>query len=246
MPASAITTYRMTHYDILPPEQRILLPLLGPTRRLGYTLYGGTAIALQLGHRESVDFDFFSERPLDEKRLRMAIPALGSARTTQQEPDTWTMVVRPEDAERDVKVSFFGGLGFGRIGQPTLTDGKEIALASLDDLLGHKLKVLLQRVEAKDYLDIAAMLAAGQSLENGLAAAQALFANFPPAEALRALTYYEGGDLERVGRDERELLSRCVSEVRGQRVVKILSTELGGPLPPGTGGIPPIGYGRGR
>lgn len=32
---------------------------------LGFALYGGTAIALRLGHRTSVDFDFFNDRPLD-------------------------------------------------------------------------------------------------------------------------------------------------------------------------------------
>ena len=46
---------------ILPQGQRELWPLLGtiPAR---FTLYGGTALAIQLGHRESVDFDFFSSQ----------------------------------------------------------------------------------------------------------------------------------------------------------------------------------------
>jgi hypothetical protein len=30
-----------------------------------FTLYGGTAIALHLGHRHSADFDFFGSRPFD-------------------------------------------------------------------------------------------------------------------------------------------------------------------------------------
>jgi hypothetical protein len=48
-----------------------------------------------------------------------------------------------------VKVSFFGGLGFGRVGKPVATEGKELIPASLDDLMGHELKVLLQRIEAR-------------------------------------------------------------------------------------------------
>lgn len=51
--------------DILPMAQRRLWPQLGNAPKLGFVLYGGTAIALRLGHRDSVDFDFFSERPLD-------------------------------------------------------------------------------------------------------------------------------------------------------------------------------------
>ena len=46
---------------ILPPAQKRLWPELGMARKLGFTLYGGTAIALRLGHRDSVEFDFFSD-----------------------------------------------------------------------------------------------------------------------------------------------------------------------------------------
>ena len=58
------------HLDILPPAQRELWPLLGASSTLGFVLYGGTAIALRQGHRPSVDFDFFSESPLDKDALR--------------------------------------------------------------------------------------------------------------------------------------------------------------------------------
>ena len=49
--------------DILPAAQRKLWPELKPVQQQGFVLYGGTAIALRLGHRQSVDFDFFSSRP---------------------------------------------------------------------------------------------------------------------------------------------------------------------------------------
>lgn len=78
--------------------------------------------------------------------------------------------------------------------------------AQLDDLLGHKLKVLLQRVEAKDYRDIAAMLEAGQRLEDGLGAAVALFPMLPPCEVVRALVYFQGGDLARLSAPDRRTL----------------------------------------
>jgi len=50
--------------EILPPAQLALWP---ETARWAdrFVLYGGTAIALRHGHRQSVDFDFFSERPFD-------------------------------------------------------------------------------------------------------------------------------------------------------------------------------------
>ena len=44
--------------EILPVAQRLLWPALRPAPRMGFVLYGGTAIALRLGHRASIDFDF--------------------------------------------------------------------------------------------------------------------------------------------------------------------------------------------
>jgi hypothetical protein len=50
-----------------------------------------------------------------------------------------------------------------------------------------KLKVLLQRVEAKDYIDIAAMTGAGVSLAKGLASAKLMYGHsFQPSECLKA------------------------------------------------------------
>lgn len=223
----------MTRYEILPPEQKALLPLLQPTRALGYTLYGGTAIALQLGHRDLVDFDFFTDKPVSEGGLKRAMPMLRTARTLQKDDDTWVVNVKPDGMDKAVKVSFFGKLSFGRVGQPVVTDGKELALASLDDLMGNKLKVLLQRAESKDYVDIAAMLKAGQSLERGLGAAASMFPTFPPAEALRALTYFEGGDLQKVGRADRAFLERAAQKVGSVIEMPIVSRDLGGPVPEG-------------
>src|SRR4051794_6043444 len=58
--------------DVLPAAQREIWPSLAPARRLNFVLYGGTAIALHLGHRESLDFDFFRSEPLDKDHLRAA------------------------------------------------------------------------------------------------------------------------------------------------------------------------------
>lgn len=44
--------------EILPPSQLKLWPLLSQIPK-NFILYEGTAVALQLGHRESIDFDFF-------------------------------------------------------------------------------------------------------------------------------------------------------------------------------------------
>ena len=48
------------HRKVLSPEQLNLLPLLRTFSHLGFFLVGGTAIALHLGHRRSIDFDLFT------------------------------------------------------------------------------------------------------------------------------------------------------------------------------------------
>jgi hypothetical protein len=57
------------HLEILPEAQWRLWPELRPASQLGFVLYGGTAIALRLGHRSSVDFDFFTDQPLAGARI---------------------------------------------------------------------------------------------------------------------------------------------------------------------------------
>jgi hypothetical protein len=56
------------HPEILSNDQRQLLPLLKLFRREFY-LVGGTAIALQLGHRSSIDFDLFKATPFSSKKV---------------------------------------------------------------------------------------------------------------------------------------------------------------------------------
>ena len=68
--------------EILPPEQLELWQQLGSTPA-DFVLYGGTALALRLGHRQSVDFDFFSARAFDPERLYRSLPYLQDAEITQ-------------------------------------------------------------------------------------------------------------------------------------------------------------------
>ena len=69
------------HLEILPEVQRWIYPRLQNLKKLGFVLYGGTALALQLGHRQSVDFDFFLHDPLDQKQLRDAFPLFGRGKS---------------------------------------------------------------------------------------------------------------------------------------------------------------------
>ena len=214
--------------DILPKPQQKLWPELKPACKLGFVLYGGTAIALRLGHRASVDFDFFSEIPLDREAIKAAFTFLAISTVLQDESNAFSVLVPYGDRHHShVKVSFFGAIGFGRVGHPESTNDQMIQVASLDDLMATKVKVVLQRAEAKDYCDIAAMVSAGVSLAKGLASAREIFGpNFQPSESLKALVYFEDGDLHTLPEHIRASLVKCVSAVRDLPSATILSKRL--------------------
>lgn len=203
------------HWQVLPKAQREIWPLLAPSVQMGFVLYGGTAVALRLGHRSSLDFDLFTERPLDPKLMDVQFDFLRRSKVIQQRENTLTVLAPVQSGA--VKVSFFGDITNGRIGTPEFTQDGTVKVASLLDLLATKLKVMLQRIEAKDYQDIAAILRSGALLENGLAGATALYSpSFQSSEAIKALTYFEGGDLAHLSTDDREYLVRAVVSARNK------------------------------
>jgi len=214
--------------DILPPAQQRLWPELRSAMELGFVLYGGTAIALRLGHRQSVDFDLFSEKPLDRDSIRARFPFMAQASVLQDERNALSVLVPYGDQQRThVKVSFFGTIGFGRVDEPATTEDGVVQVASLNDLMATKVKVILQRAETKDYQDIAKLVRAGVSLPVGLAAAREMFGPaFQPSESLKAMVYFADGDLRTLSRADKETLVKAVSEVRALPVVPVVSRQL--------------------
>ena len=60
------------HLEILSSQQRELLPFIAQFKRSFY-LVGGTAIALHIGHRHSIDFDLFTIKKLNKSRIRKSV-----------------------------------------------------------------------------------------------------------------------------------------------------------------------------
>jgi hypothetical protein len=197
--------------DILPESQRRLWPELDAVSS-DFVLYGGTALALQLGHRVSEDFDFFSSAGFDPDRLRSRLPffreldAADPNAWVQRKHDTLEAYV---DRGGPVKLAFFGGLNsLGRIEDPRLAAGSRVQVASLVDLAGMKMRVIQVRGNWKDYVDIHALASHGIDVATGLAAAKAIDRNFDPAISIRALQFYGDGTLDRVPAGMRRDLTR--------------------------------------
>ena len=197
--------------DILPPAQRRLWDELGSVPE-HFVLYGGAALALHLGHRQSEDFDFFADRDVDADALYRTTPFLQSSQITQQEPNTLTCLV---DRGGPVKVSFFGLPHVRRICAPLRAEDIGLKVASLLDLAGTKAAVVQQRAQAKDYIDVDALITRGGiDLPTHLAAARAVYgAHFAPTPTLKALTYFGDGDLPTLADAVRRRLGQAAMAV---------------------------------
>jgi len=126
-----------------------------------------------------------------------------------------------------VKVSFFGGLRLGRVGEPERVPDIGLLVASRLDLAATKVAVVQQRAEQKDYLDLAALMQAGIGLADMLGAAIALYGEqFNPLITLKALSYFGDGDLPGLPNDVKDLLSREAAAVRQLPSVRRRSNDI--------------------
>ena len=135
----------MFHKEILNDKQIELLPLVGEFKR-EYYLVGGTAIALYLGHRRSIDFDLFKFALLNRKKNLEKVQSSGFPFLV-----TWNVTDQMNLVINEVKVTFFqypfqikADKAFDNI----------IRLPELLDLAAMKAYALGRRSKWKDYVDL--------------------------------------------------------------------------------------------
>jgi Nucleotidyl transferase AbiEii toxin, Type IV TA system len=207
--------------DVLPPAQRALWPELDATPD-HFTLYGGTGLALRLGHRQSVDFDFFSHTAFDSEALAHEIPYLAAAERVQIESHTLTCRV---ERGGPVLVSFFGNLGLGEAAPREIAEGSRVYVASLLDIAGTKAVVVQSRAQARDYLDIDALIRYGIGMPLMLAAGTAVYgSSFNPLITLKALSYFD--DVPSLPAEVRARLRAAVEGVDPTRL-PVLTPHIG-------------------
>jgi len=115
-----------------------------------YYLAGGTALALRIGHRQSVDLDYFTAHPIDTPSLKEKLQEHFGTRTrvTFEEKNTlWVSI-------DSVKVSFISR--FDKLLDPAEKEDV-FSLAGLRDITVMKLGAICGREEYKDYFDLACL-----------------------------------------------------------------------------------------
>lgn len=133
------------HSEILNENQKRLLTLMAQFRR-EYYLVGGTAIALYIGHRRSIDFDLFKPSTINHKRNLDKITASSFAHVvTRRVSEQMNLIVN------DVKVTFFQ---YPFPIEPTAKFENCFRLPSLLQLAAMKAYALGRRSKWKDYVDL--------------------------------------------------------------------------------------------
>ena len=135
-------------YNILDQERKEFLPFL-PKITQDFYLAGDTGLALQLGHRDSIDFDFFSDSNFDPQELFDTCQKTLSdytLRIIQQEPHTLSMLINDT-----IKLSFFTHTY--PLLSPLLQE-EYFAIASIEDIASMKLLTIVNHSTTKDYVDL--------------------------------------------------------------------------------------------
>ena len=174
------------HKEILSPEQIALLPLLKQFKREFY-LVGGTAIALQIGHRRSIDYDLFKKGEIRPKSILNKISAAGfNFDITRRVSEQLNITVLK------VKMTFFD---YPYYVQPSINFENIIRLPVLLDLGAMKAFAMGRRSKWKDYVDMYFLLRDFFSVEQISIRASEIFGQLFSSKLFRAqLTFFDDID----------------------------------------------------
>lgn len=152
----------------------------------GSYLGGGTAIALQIGHRKSLDLDFFTQTQFNEAQWQQKLEEEVGFDLIQKD---WQTLV---GSVQDIKFSLFY-YKHALIGETK--DFYNIKLASLEDLSAMKLDTVISRGTRRDLIDIY-FLAQKFSLSSMFEFYDRKFGNFKDREIMikKALIYFEDAE----------------------------------------------------
>ena len=147
-------------------------------------LVGGTALALQIGHRKSIDLDFFGHIKADKFALNEKLAKIGDLKIIKQSENIHVFTVN------GIKVDFVN-YPYPWLRPPLLTEG--IILADIEDIIPMKLSAITNRGTKKDFIDIYYLLDQ-YPLVDMLNLYNAKYSDGSPFLVLKSLVYFEEAD----------------------------------------------------
>ena len=174
-----LETVESSTLELLKKLQR--LPVLEQTR-----LVGGTALALQLGHRKSIHLDFFGTVDCEAEYLRESIAGIASLTILKESPHIHIYIVD------GIKVDIVN------YKYPWLDDvvvEQGLRLASVSDIAAMKITAIIGRGTKKDFIDIAFLLH-HFSLEEILHFYAAKYNDSSVFMAMKSLAYFDDAEAD--------------------------------------------------
>ncbi len=174
--------------ETLHTKTKSLLKKIGDfTSKKNYYLAGGTALALQLGHRISVDLDFFSQEPIDTGKLKQELNDFGfKYKVNSESKGTLELLID------EVKVSFM------EYQYPMLNEFEifgKYKLASVMDIACMKVTAISSRGSKKDFFDLWIILQKYTPLEIFDAVRKKYQGvDYSTAHLLKSLTYFKDAE----------------------------------------------------
>lgn len=134
--------------ETLDSDRLDLLPTLRYFKEQWYILWGGTSLALQYGHRDSIDFDYFIDQDLDTVALFATCLDIFKSRQVQKTFESRNTLYISVDG---IKISFFS---YHYDPLETPLDSKYFRLYTPRDIWAMKLRAIQNRATNKDYVDL--------------------------------------------------------------------------------------------
>ena len=138
-----------------------------------YILCGGTALAIQIGHRKSEDLDFMMWRKSKNEKPEVDWPVIEKElKESIGEMENFNMLGFDQVAfvAKGVKFSFYVSDNYCPVSEPVPFLGN-IRLADIYSIMAMKMEVMLRRIKMRDYYDIYAILKNGYNISTGIEAA---------------------------------------------------------------------------
>ena len=150
-------------------------------------LVGGTSLALQYGHRQSVDLDFFGRLPEDKDELIDVVRRVGEVTILNRSKIILQMVVN------QVKVDFVDYSRYPWIDEPII--GDSFVLASDKDIAAMKVNAIMGRGTRKDFIDLYVLLQ-HYSLPEIMGFYRQKYPEFSEYRALLSMTYFDDAEMQ--------------------------------------------------
>lgn len=176
-------------YNILDKKRLDILPILKSFKKDFY-LAGGTSLALQIGHRDSIDFDFFSKNDINTKKLFIKIKEVFKdykVLKIQEEKNTLSVLIN-----KNIKLSFFT-YKYKLIDK--IINRENLRLASWVDIGCMKMSAITSRATNKDYIDLYYILHKIE-LKELLKKASKKFKDLDQNLIIKSLVYFKDIDQE--------------------------------------------------